>query len=459
MITITNHGGVLSLEGVPPLIKSAICKGLQLKNLTYIRLMRMGNYRNAQWAGEFVKYFHEDKKGILWIGRGNLERVCKYLENTHNAFKCVDKTVLPPISTPFTIDATLRDYQVPIWEKFKDVNQSNGLIVLGTGWGKTLFAIHIAQYLKTKTLIVVPRGHLLAQFQQDILNFTGEVAGTIQAKNFDVRDITIGTIETVKKHKDKIANEFGLVIFDEAHLVVTKKAIALIQALHPKYLFGMTGSPMRSDQQHGALKWIFGEYIVEDYLPHAPPAIHVYHSNVHIPVRDYPSIVEEQVLNEERNKLIAGITIELIGVGRTVLVLTKRVTHTQTLESLLPNCGIIPVYAQTPQKIKAELLDKLRTNKMEYSGLLGTAALIGTGLDISKIDSVLIACDIKSKALLIQCIGRSLRLLKGKPNPLIVDIHDNQNIVLHRQYLERAKYYKEQGYIILEKNIKQNSLW
>ena len=63
----------------------------------------------------------------------------------------------------------------------------------------------------------------------------------------------------------------------------------------------------------------------------------------------------------------------------------------------------------------------------------------------------------KSEQIIIQAIGRLLRLLEGKKEANIFDLVDvfdvNMNNILYKHYLERCKFYNNREYPFIEKKI------
>ena len=100
--------------------------------------------------------------------------------------------------------------------------QPKNIIQLPTGKGKSILALHIAQKLKQRTLILVHKDDLVAGWTGDIKLCFGDKIdiGLIKAKSRKVGEqITIATVQTLSKMNEeelnKYVNEFGLVVQDE----------------------------------------------------------------------------------------------------------------------------------------------------------------------------------------------------------------------------------------------------
>ena len=136
------------------------------------------------------------------------------------------------------------------------------IIQLPTGKGKSILALHIAQKLKQRTLILVHKDDLVVGWQKDIkLCFGEEIEiGLIKAKNRRVgRQITIATVQTVSRMSEEelssYTNQFGLVVQDECHHVGLN-IFNIIDKFNSKYKLGLSATPNRSD----GLNFVFDLY-------------------------------------------------------------------------------------------------------------------------------------------------------------------------------------------------------
>lgn len=76
---------------------------------------------------------------------------------------------------------------------------------------------------------------------------------------------------------------------------------------------------------------------------------------------------------------------------------------------------------------------------------------LSTGVSINAIFNVIFTDSFKSEQIIIQSIGRALRLHSDKDKAMIfdlVDVYDpnNMNNILFRHYKEREKFYKKRKY-------------
>jgi Fanconi anemia group M protein len=158
----------------------------------------------------------------------------------------------------------LRNYQTAILET---CTQKNTLVVLPTGVGKTLIALHLLihrlkQHPGSKILFLAPTRPLVEQ-HFDYINkqlpelfaertiFTGEVKASERTRLFQTGEIILSTPQCIandiRKHLYSL-HDVSLVIIDEAHRCLKQydytKVVQVYkqQALHP-HLLGLTASP------------------------------------------------------------------------------------------------------------------------------------------------------------------------------------------------------------------------
>ena len=158
----------------------------------------------------------------------------------------------------------LRDYQASILESCK---QKNTLVVLPTGVGKTLIALHLLihrlrEHPGSKILFLAPTKPLVEQhydyvnkqlpelFAERIM-FTGEIKAPERKKLFNTGEIILSTPQCIAndlaKHLYSL-HDVSLIIIDEAHRCLKEYDYTKVvqsykqQALHPRIL-GLTASP------------------------------------------------------------------------------------------------------------------------------------------------------------------------------------------------------------------------
>jgi superfamily II DNA or RNA helicase len=429
--------------------RRTLTKYFSILNPVYAVMKRQGNMRALYAIKEYITYYKNHITGLI-VGRGSIDYLLKNFKESINGNILVSFSA-KTVDTPIKKKVVLRKYQEGIVEKILEHQQ--GIIKLSTGYGKSMVALKLTEETQLKTLIVVPRLNLLKQFQADIKNLYGLECGIINGQTFDVKEITIATIQTLKlRDLSKIKSEFGMIIFDECHLYISDKSIRVIMSFNPLRLYGMSGTPDRSDGQGEALKFYFGDIIVDKALPQEKPTVKIYKYDGKYFGSTYSEIIDLQSQDENRNKLIADIANKEIYDGRKIIILTKRVDHYQRIAELITSDKAFPIRATLPStegREQQRLLERLREGSGDFNAILGTFSLLSTGINIPALDTIIFAGDIKSNVLATQSIGRILRLFEGKKKPKIIDIDDCKSGILANQARLRRKFYKENNWEIL----------
>ena len=168
-----------------------------------------------------------------------------------------------------------REYQQRSIDKalslFKD-GVNSVLLEAPVGSGKTIMGLKIVQGLmqssceKLSCAWVAPRHYLLDQLMESNDNF----------------DLPIKTVSMFTKPEN--AEQFDIVVIDEAHHEATSSFINLFTRMRPKYLLGLSATPLRTDKvklafsatvnecnihqliQDGFLSK-FNSYIIENFSP------------------------------------------------------------------------------------------------------------------------------------------------------------------------------------------------
>ncbi|NKQ39522.1 MAG: DEAD/DEAH box helicase [Methanosarcinales archaeon] len=440
----------LYLTDFPPNLTRPIKKKLTLPNPTYQVMLRK-NKRACYRMKKDFKYY-EQQDNCLVIGRGNLPTLEKYLiANNIDANKVIESSLkIRRLEDEFvSSNLTLRDYQVPVLPEILEHKQ--GVIKLSVGFGKTIISLKTIEHHKQKTLIIVPRNSILTQFKEEIKKYYNYDCGVIQGKIWNIKDVTVASISTLQKRNlDEIKNRFGCVIVDECHTLISEARLKVIQSFDPLYLYGLSGTPRRTDEQGEAIFFTFGNIVTEHSLPQKTPKVNIVRYDGKYIVEEYMDMVQTMVDDTSRNVEITRKTSIEIYRGRKVLILTKRIEHFEKIKYFLNNHKVYALSSKDKQKDRDELLKKLRNNTIEFNVIVGTYSMLSTGVDIPALDTIIFAGDVKSDVLTEQSVGRILRLFEGKKDPKVIDIHDYTNPIFHRQFLKRQQFYNKNNWEILK---------
>ena len=163
-------------------------------------------------------------------------------------------------------DWKMRDYQAHAVDKFW--TGGSGVVVLPCGAGKTIVGAAAMSVAKTNTLILVTNTVSARQWKSELLKRTtltedeiGEYSGSLK----EIKPVTIATYQilTTKRKSEYThlallnANDWGLVVYDEVHLLPAPifKMTADLQA---RRRLGLTATLVREDGKEGDVFSLIG---------------------------------------------------------------------------------------------------------------------------------------------------------------------------------------------------------
>lgn len=422
-------------------------KSMTIDNPMYNRLKRMGK---STWQTPRVYEYYSDVARGVEIPRGMWKRLIEF---------CHKMNVWPEITTdlveqkrkePMFSFIKLRDYQEPIVEKVLREKPSEGLIVMSTGAGKTVVAVEIIEKLGLTATVLVPNTVLLQQFADEFSKNCGITPSVIGGGKKEIGEITIATYQSLIADQNlcaRLAAQTSVLVCDEAQTAVSDKRVKVLEKFKPRHMYGLTATPSRSaeDGRTEAIGFYFGNVIAEYHMERMKPTVEVKLSGTQIPMGEYHKMVDAMVECPSRNTLITGMILGQIIEGRKTLVLTKRVEHYNMFRSAFPP-NDLNHYIDSSDKDRNKKLSAMKKGELDYGTIFGTTSLLAVGTDIPSLDTLIIACDMKSEVLTTQSAGRILRLFEGKNNPRIIDIVDHRNGVFKSQFKRRLKLYRENGW-------------
>jgi superfamily II DNA or RNA helicase len=153
----------------------------------------------------------------------------------------------------------LHDYQIKALDNWKEA-EKRGSIVLPTGAGKTLVAIHAIAHVNASTVILVPTTSLLYQWYALLTNAFQTEIGVYYAGEKRVRPLTVTTYHSAGDLIAEHGNTFKLLICDEVHHLPAKTwGEAALMAPAP-YRLGLTATYPEEHEQVGE-RWRLDELI------------------------------------------------------------------------------------------------------------------------------------------------------------------------------------------------------
>jgi len=153
-----------------------------------------------------------------------------------------------------------RHYQTDSIEKWRE-NERCGVIVLPTGAGKTHVATMAIEMCKRQTLVVVPTLDLMNQWYDLLISTFNAEIGLIGGGFYEIGAITVTTYASAFRHQERLGNQFGLVIFDEAHHLPSEGYKYAAEFAIAPFRLGLTATPERADGGEDFLETLIGKFV------------------------------------------------------------------------------------------------------------------------------------------------------------------------------------------------------
>lgn len=153
-----------------------------------------------------------------------------------------------------------RPYQTESIEAWRQ-NERCGVIVLPTGAGKTHVATLAVEMCKRQTLVVVPTLDLMTQWYDLLISTFNAEIGLIGGGFYEIGAITVTTYASAFRHMERIGNQFGLIIFDEAHHLPSEGYKYAAEFAIAPFRLGLTATPERTDGGEEKLEDLIGNFV------------------------------------------------------------------------------------------------------------------------------------------------------------------------------------------------------
>ncbi len=393
-----------------------------------------------------------------------------------------------------------RDYQ--IHAAFNILKYKKCLSELATSAGKTLICFMVIAYLvdnkliNNKILMIVPTVQLVLQSSGDFAEYNTEKLPIIiqQAyagfKDNDKANITVGTFQTLTKIPKEWYKQFDCVIVDETHRGTAASIKKILEhCWHCDYRFGVSGTmPKPTSADFLTLQTYLGPLVTEVKAKKLQDVGYISNCDI-IQIRmDYVSDKKKEdfsnaykllmrqgngkdAFNLEKNFIIENdkrfkfINDIIKKTTKNTLVLFHRIVYGKKIYKYLKenakNKRVYYIDGSIDKDVRKEITDRM--DRFDDVILVASYATLSTGVSVNHIYNVVFTESFKSPFVIIQSIGRSLRLKDkndaSKNHATIIDLvddfrYDKYVNYLYKHGLERMRMYKDQQYPVTIKKIK-----
>src|SRR5690606_25343419 len=151
--------------------------------------------------------------------------------------------------------------------------------------------------------------------------------------------------------------------------------------------------------------------------------------------------VSDLAADPDRNRLIVDLVAREAAAGCSVLVLSGRVDHCQRLAKLLTAAGTeaVALTSRVAKGKRSAILDRFRDGTLK---VVCATSLADEGLDVSRLERLVLATPARAEGRTIQRLGRLMRPHPGKRTPVLYDLVDDHPIA-RRQHAARRRAYRK----------------
>ena len=378
----------------------------------------------TQVTGEYILHYEKIyKKQFLLTQRNNIEDLIE------------TETLITPNSMQFEALENL--------EKLRVKNKHKALIISATGTGKTYLSAFDAKAFNPKKLLFVVHRLTIAK---DSLKTFQKVFGTEKTMGLysgDRReldcDFVFSIIQTISKstHLENFKKDhFDYIIIDESHRSGADSYLRLIDYFEPKFLLGMTATPERTDGND--IFQLFDHNIAYEIRLNRAMEEEMLSSFHYYGVTDL--LIDDNEIDNKSdfNLLVSKERVKRIieqakfygsdnGITRG-LIFCSRKKEAIELSALFNLKGFktIALTGDSTEDERAKSIEKLETDNLsEKLDYIFTVDIFNEGIDIPKINQIIMLRPTESAIIFIQQLGRGLRKVDGKSYVTVIDFIGN----------------------------------
>jgi superfamily II DNA or RNA helicase len=328
-------------------------------------------------------------------------------------------------------------------DEIRSNGKNKALLISATGTGKTFLSAFDVKKVKPKKLLFIVHRRTIAEkslesYKQILGNSIkmGMYSGSTKDIECDYLFSTIQTISKEEELKKFTPTEFDYIVIDETHRAGAESYKRIMSYFKPKFILGMTATPERTDgydifnafDHTIAYEIRLHKALEEDMLS----PFH-YYGITDLAIND--EIIDDK---SDFNKLTSSERIKHIlhnikfygcdnGEPRG-LIFCSRTEEAIKLSTLLNNKGLktIALTGNSDEELRKNSITKLEsTNLADKLDYIITVDIFNEGVDIPKVNQVIMLRPTQSAIIFVQQLGRGLRKADNKEYLTVIDFIGN----------------------------------
>jgi len=338
--------------------------------------------------------------------------------------------------------------------------EKRAIIISATGTGKTYLSAFDVKAFNPKTMLfVVHRRNIAEKSMESFKSIFGnkKTMGLYSGnqKNLN-KEFIFSTVQTLSKDKhlqNFSINHFDYIIIDESHRSGADSYLNLINYFKPKFLLGMTATPERTDGNDIFAN--FGHNIAYEIRLHQAMEENMLSQFHYYGVSELTVDGDELDDKTDFNRLTSDDRVNKIieyadfygsdnGITRG-LVFCSRNEESKELSKLFNKQGFktIALTGSNTEEERKDAIDQLESDnlssKLDY---IFTVDIFNEGIDIPKVNQIIMMRPTNSAIIFVQQLGRGLRKLDNKSYLTVIDFIGNYE----NNYLIPIALYGDMSY-------------
>ncbi len=380
------------------------------------------------------KYGHYHAGDVPWISRWTDAEASTVPSDSATSFEeeplsCVDARV--------TLRPAQQDALAALESTYEEGYQK-ALVVLPTGLGKTYLAGFWARRF-LRVLFIAHRDEILQQSLRTFQRIFPERQVAVYSgspNDFDV-EILLASVHTLSRsaHRQRFSTDaFDLLIVDEFHHAAATSYLKVLAHFSSRFLLGLTATPERTDGRdiYGlcdgnlAYQVSLGEAVSEGWL--SPFTYYgVLDSIDYTAIRwrgnhyDEDALTYQQTQTKHAEEILKGWRAHR---QTRTLAFCSSVRHAAFLDAAFRSQGVKSAFlhAGSERSARRHALADLDEGILE---VIFSVDLFNEGVDVPRVDTILMVRPTESSIVFLQQLGRGLRFADSKARCHVIDVVGN----------------------------------
>ncbi len=328
-------------------------------------------------------------------------------------------------------------------KKLRSEGKNKALLISATGTGKTYLSAFDAKEFNPKSLLFVVHRENIAKASQrtfeQVFGFEKKMGFYSGARKEAEKDFIFSTIQTISKgdHMLKFApDHFDYIIVDESHRAGADTYKKILNYFKPKFLLGMTATPERTDGDD--IFSIYDHNIAYEIRLQKALETEMLSPFHYFGVTDISingqEVEEEYNFNsltadERVNRIIEKSQFYNCDDGNIRgLIFCSRNEDAFELSKKFNTRGFktVALSSESSSEQRTNAIDALESNEItEKLDYIFTVDIFNEGIDIPRVNQVIMLRPTKSAIIFVQQLGRGLRKAEGKDYLTVIDFIGN----------------------------------